>query len=405
MTTQQPANNKLFLSIILMVASAHMVNDLIQSMLMATYPLLEQKFSLSMLQIGCISLVYQITASILQPAIGFYTDKHPKPYLLPAGMAITTLGIVMLALASHFYMLLISAALLGVGSSTFHPEASRVARNASGGKFGLAQSSFQVGGNFGSALGPLLASFIVLRHSHQEYILWFVIIGLVGIVLLSNISNWAAKHLRANKNKALIKITPPLSKQQTKLALSLLCLLIFSKYFYMAGMTTYYGTYLTKKFDLSVFQSGIFLSVFLASVAAGTFMGGPIGDRIGRKYVIWFSILGATPFTLALPYSNLVWTIIFSICIGLILSSAFAAIVVYAQELMPNNIGMISGVFFGLMFGMSGIAAALLGYIADKTSLQFVFQCTGFFPLLGIFTIFLPNIEKHINKNVNYFKK
>lgn len=403
--TTQPTNNKLFLSIILMVASAHMVNDLIQSMMMATYPLLKAKFALSMLQVGCITLVYQVTASLLQPAVGFYTDKYPKPYLLPIGMATTTAGIVVLALATHFYILLIAAALLGVGSSTFHPEASRTARNASGGKFGLAQSTFQVGGNFGSALGPLLASFIVLRHSHQEYILWFVVIGLVGMVLLTKISNWAASNLRANKHKTPIKITPPLSRQKTLLALSLLCLLIFSKYFYMAGITNYYSLYLIEKFKLSSFQAGIFLFVFLASVALGTFMGGPIGDRIGRKYVIWFSILGATPFTLALPHANLLWTVILSICIGLILSSAFAAIVVYAQELMPNNIGMISGVFFGLMFGMSGIAAALLGYIADKTSLQFVFLCTGFFPLLGIFTVFLPSIEKHLPKKVNYFKK
>lgn len=405
MTTQQTTNNKLFLSIILMVASAHMANDLIQSMLMATYPLLKGKFALSFLQVSCITLVYQITASILQPLVGFYTDKHPKPYLLPIGMATTTLGIVVLALASHFYMLLISAALLGVGSSTFHPEASRVARNASGGKFGLAQSSFQVGGNVGSALGPLLASFIVLRHNHQEYILWFVVIGLIGMVLLSKISHWATTHLRTNKHKNVIRITPPLNKQKTILALLLLCLLIFSKYFYMAGISNFYSFYLIEKFQLSEFSAGILLSVFLTSVAAGTFMGGPIGDRVGRKYVIWFSILGATPFTMALPHANLFWTIICSICIGLILSSAFAAIVVYAQELMPNNIGMISGVFFGLMFGMSGIAAALLGYIGGRTSLQFVFLCTGFFPLLGIFTVFLPNIENQANKNINYFKK
>lgn len=402
MSQQQAVNshNKLFLSVIIMVSAAHLTNDLIQSMLTATYPLLEEKFSLSFAQIGCISLVYQITASILQPVIGLYTDKHPKPYLLPIGMASTTCGLVMLALASNFPLLLASAALLGVGSSTFHPEASRVARNASGGKFGFAQSAFQVGGNFGSSLGPLLVSFIVLRHNQQSYILWFVIFGIAGIVLLTRISAWSATHLKASKNRAPIDLTLPFTKQKTILALSILGILIFSKYFYMASMSNYYSFYLIEKFNLSKDTAVLFLFLFLASVAVGTFAGGPIGDRIGRKYVIWFSILGAAPFTLALPYANLFWTGVLSVIIGLVISSAFAAIVVYAQELIPGRVGMIAGLFFGFMFGMSGIAAAVLGYVADQTSLQHIFQFCAFLPLLGVLTVFLPDVEQHFKKQL-----
>ncbi|MFD1259655.1 MFS transporter [Entomomonas asaccharolytica] len=403
MNQQQAAvnsHNKLFLSIILMVSCAHLMNDLIQSMLTATYPLLEEKFRLSFAQIGCISLVYQITASILQPAIGLYTDKHPRPYLLPLGMASTTCGLIMLALASNFSLLLVSAAFLGVGSSTFHPEASRVARNASGGKFGFAQSAFQVGGNFGSSLGPLLVSFIVLRHNQQSYILWFVVFGIAGILLLMRISAWSAKHLKASKGRAPMDLTLPFSKQKTILALSILGILIFSKYFYMASMSNYYSFYLIEKFNLSKDHAVLFLFLFLASVAVGTFAGGPIGDRIGRKYVIWFSILGAAPFTIALPFANLFWTGVLSVLIGLIISSAFAAIVVYAQELIPGRVGMIAGLFFGFMFGMSGIAAAVLGYIADQTSLQHIFQFCAFLPLLGVLTLFLPDVESYLKKQL-----
>lgn len=405
MNSQQTNNNKLYINIMLMVAGAHLVNDLIQSMLTATYPLLEQKFALSLAQVGCITLVYQITASILQPAIGLYTDKHPKPYLLPLGMAATTLGLVMLALANSFPLLLVSAGLLGVGSSTFHPEGSRVARSASGGRFGLAQSTFQVGGNIGSSLGPLLVSLVVLHYNKQIYILWFVVIGFIGIMLLSRISAWCTTHLKASVKRTPVDLELPFSKQKTTLALAILGILIFSKYFYMASITNYYSFYLIEKFHLQNSTAVLFLFLFLSSVALGTFLGGPIGDRIGRKYVIWFSILGAAPFTLALPYANLFWTAIFSVCIGLILSSAFAAIVVYAQELIPGRVGMIAGLFFGFMFGMSGIAAAILGYAADKTSLEYIFKFCSFLPLLGIITAFLPDVESTLKTAINHFKK
>lgn len=405
MSIQQTNNNKLYINIMLMVAGAHLVNDLIQSMLTATYPLLEQKFALSLAQVGCITLVYQITASILQPAIGLYTDKHPKPYLLPLGMAATTLGLIMLALANSFPLLLVSAGLLGVGSSTFHPEGSRVARSASGGRFGLAQSTFQVGGNIGSSLGPLLVSLVVLHYNKQVYILWFVVIGLIGITLLSRISAWSTTNLKASIKRTPLDLTLPFSKQKTILALAILGILIFSKYFYMASITNYYSFYLIEKFHLENSTAVLFLFLFLSSVALGTFLGGPIGDRIGRKYVIWFSILGAAPFTLALPYANLFWTAVFSVCIGLILSSAFAAIVVYAQELIPGRVGMIAGLFFGFMFGMSGIAAAVLGYAADQTSLEYIFKFCSFLPLLGIITAFLPDVESSLNTAINHFKK
>lgn len=393
--TLQPSNNQLFLSIIIMVSSAHLLNDLIQAMLTATYPLLEEKFSLTFAQIGSISLVYQITASILQPVIGLYTDKHPKPYLLPFGMMSTTLGVFVLATATNFYLLLLAAALMGVGSSVFHPEASRLARTASGGRFGFAQSTFQVGGNLGSALGPLLASLIVIKYSQQHYIMWFAIFGVVAIALLFRISAWSAKNLAANKRRAPIHLALPFNKQKTTLALAILGILIFSKYFYMASISNYYTFYLIEKFNLSKENSVLFLFLFLAAVAAGTFAGGPIGDRIGRKYVIWFSILGAAPFTILLPYANLFWTGILSVIIGLVMSSAFSAIVVFAQELIPGRVGMIAGLLFGFMFGMSGIAAAALGYIADITSLQYIFQFCAFLPLLGVLTVFLPDVDQH----------
>lgn len=387
------SSNQLFLSIILMVAGAHLCNDFIQSMLMATYPLFEEKYNLTFAQIGVISLVYQLTASILQPAIGFYTDNHPKPYLLPLGMVATTLGLCMLGLANHFYLLLLAAAFLGVGSSTFHPEASRVARNASAGRFGFAQSAFQVGGNLGSSLGPLLVSVIVLKYNRQENILWFVVVGVIAIVLLTRISAWSAHHLATNRHKRSVDLALPYDKYKTVFALLILSILIFSKYFYMASMSNYYSFYLIEKFALSKQSAVVFL--FLACVALGNFVGGPIGDRIGRKYVIWFSILGAAPFTLALPYADLWGTAILSCLIGIIISSAFSAIVVYAQELIPGRIGLIAGLFFGLMFGMSGVAAAVLGRIADLTSLQIIFKFCSFLPLLGILTILLPDVERY----------
>lgn len=391
----QLSSNQLFLSVILMVAGAHLCNDLIQSMLTATYPLLEEKYRLTFAQVGCISLVYQFTASILQPVIGFYTDKHPKPYLLPLGMVSTTFGLCLLGLANQFYLLLVAAAFLGVGSSTFHPEASRVARNASAGRYGLAQSAFQVGGNLGSSLGPLLVSFVVLKYNRQANILWFVCIGVLAIALFSRISAWSAHHLAASKHKKAVNRVLPYDRTKTVLALFILAVLIFSKYFYMASMSNYYSFYLIEKFALPKQTAVLFLFLFLACVAIGTFAGGPIGDRVGRKYVIWFSILGAAPFTLALPYANLWGTAVLSCLIGLIISSAFAAIVVYAQELIPGRVGLIAGLFFGLMFGMSGIAAAVLGYVADKTSLQLIFKFCSFLPLLGMLTVLLPDVEHY----------
>ena len=392
---KQLSSNQLFLSVILMVAGAHLCNDLIQSMLTATYPLLEEKYRLTFAQVGCISLVYQFTASILQPVIGFYTDKHPKPYLLSLGMVSTTFGLCLLGLANQFYLLLVAAAFLGVGSSTFHPEASRVARNASAGRYGLAHSAFQVGGNLGSSLGPLLVSFVVLKYNRQANILWFVCIGVLAIALLSRISAWSAHHLAASKHKKAVNRVLPYDRHKTVLALFILAVLIFSKYFYMASMSNYYSFYLIEKFALPKQTAVLFLFLFLACVAIGTFAGGPIGDRVGRKYVIWFSILGAAPFTLALPYANLWGTAVLSCLIGLIISSAFAAIIVYAQELIPGRVGLIAGLFFGLMFGMSGIAAAVLGYVADKTSLQLIFKFCSFLPLLGMLTVLLPDVEHY----------
>lgn len=394
MNNQQTSNsNQLFFSIILMVSIAHLCNDLIQSMLTSTYPLLEEQYSLTLGQLGCISLVYQLTGSILQPAIGFYTDKHPNPFLLPCGMTFTTLGLCLLGLANSIYLFIVAAAFLGIGSSTFHPEASRIARNACAGKFGFAQSAFQVGGNLGSSLGPLLVSFIVLKYNKQSNILWFITIGILAIFLLYRINIWQAKHMAVSALTTKISPSLPYDKGKTILALFILGVLIFSKYFYMASMNNYYSFYLIQKFDLSKQTAVLFLFVFLASVATGTFIGGPIGDRIGRKYVIWISILGAAPFTLILPYANLFWTIVLSIFIGLIISSAFSAIVVYAQELIPGRVGMIAGLFFGLMFGMSGIAAAVLGYLADLSSLQVIFTFCSFLPLLGVLTILLPDVE------------
>lgn len=381
--------------ILLMLGSAHLLNDLIQSMLTATYPLLENKFALTFAQIGTISLVYQLTASILQPGIGHFTDKRPMPYLLPFGMMSTVFGISMLSMTESYSVILISAAFMGIGSSIFHPEASRLARYASGGRYGLAQSIFQVGGNLGSAFGPLLASLIIVRHAKQENILYFTIFGAIAILLLFKISHWSASLNRENGAARKTFTPPPLpfGRKKTFLALGILGMLIFSKYFYMASMSNYYSFYLIEKFELSHSHAVNLLFVFLAAVAVGTVVGGPVGDKIGRRYVIWFSILGVAPFTLILPHVGYYGTIFLTIIIGLVIASAFSAIVVYAQELVPGRTGMIAGLFFGFMFGMSGIAAALLGLMADKTSLQSVFIFCSFLPLLGMLTLFLPKIE------------
>lgn len=371
-------------------ALAHLINDLIQAVLPSIYPMLKTTYGLSFTQVGLITLTFQLTASLLQPWIGFYTDRHPKPWLLPAGMVCTLIGILMLSMVGSFPAILVASALVGVGSSTFHPETSRVARLASGGRYGLAQSTFQVGGNAGSAFGPLLAAAIIIPYG-QGNVAWFGLFAVFAILVQYGLSRWYRNHLNLFKLKQGSKATHGLSKRRVTFALVVLALLVFSKYFYMASFTSYFTFYLIEKFDLSVASSQLYLFLFLGAVAAGTFFGGPIGDRIGRKQVIWFSILGAAPFTLALPYVDLFWTGVLSMIIGFILASAFSAIVVFAQELVPGNVGMIAGVFFGLMFGFGGIGAALLGHLADIHGIEYVYMLCSYLPLLGILTILLPS--------------
>ncbi|EGQ0787843.1 MFS transporter, partial [Salmonella enterica] len=349
------------------ISLSHLLNDMIQSLILAIYPLLQAEFSLTFVQIGLITLTFQLASSLLQPVVGYWTDKYPMPWSLPVGMCFTLSGLVLLAMAGSFGGVLLAAALVGTGSSVFHPESSRVARMASGGRHGLAQSIFQVGGNFGSSLGPLLA-----------------------IVVLAQISRWYAAQHRIAKGKPKAIIANPLPRNKVVLAVSVLLLLIFSKYFYMASISSYYTFYLMQKFGLSIQNAQLHLFAFLFAVAAGTVIGGPVGDKIGRKYVIWGSILGVAPFTLVLPYATLYWTGILTVIIGFILASAFSAILVYAQELLPGRIGMVSGLFFGFAFGMGGLGAAVLGLIADHTSIYLVYKICAFLPLLGILTIFLP---------------
>ncbi|MFS2160098.1 MFS transporter [Pseudomonas sp. Pseusp122] len=388
-----PQSSPLVLRIIGAVALAHLINDLIQSVLPSIYPMLKANYGLSFTQIGLITLTFQITASVLQPWVGYYTDRHPNPLVLPVGSICTLIGIVMMSMVGSFPMILLAAALIGIGSSTFHPEASRIARLASGGRFGLAQSTFQVGGNSGSALGPLLAAAIIIPFG-QDHVAWFGLFALFSLGLLYAISRWYRGHLALFKLKAGQVATHGLSKTRVWASLGILAFLVFSKFFYMTSITSYFTFYLIDKFNVSVASSQLHLFLFLGAVAAGTFFGGPIGDKIGRKAVIWFSILGAAPFTLAMPYADLFWTSVLSVIIGFILASAFSAIVVFAQELMPGNVGMIAGIFFGLMFGFGGIGAALLGYLADSHGINFVYTLCSFLPLLGILAIFLPRTHK-----------
>lgn len=394
--TSAPATSQsspLVMRIIGAVALAHLINDLIQAVLPSIYPMLKASYGLTFTQIGLITLTFQLTASLLQPWVGYHTDRHPKPWLLPAGTVCTLIGILMMSVVGSFPMILLAAGLIGVGSSTFHPEASRVARLASGGRFGLAQSTFQVGGNAGSALGPLLAAAIIIPYG-QGHVAWFGLFALFALFVLYRISRWYANHLNLFKLKQGQAATHGLSKGRVISALVVLGLLVFSKYFYMASLTSYFTFYLIEKFDLSVASSQLHLFLFLGAVAAGTFFGGPIGDKIGRKAVIWFSILGVAPFTLLLPHVDLFWTSVLSVVIGFILASAFSAIVVYAQELVPGNVGMIAGVFFGLMFGFGGIGAALLGHLADTHGIEYVYFLCSFLPLFGVLAIFLPRTKK-----------
>ncbi|MDR8367696.1 MFS transporter [Pseudomonas sp. JL3] len=394
--TSAPAasqSSPLVMRIIGAVALAHLINDLIQAVLPSIYPMLKASYGLTFTQIGLITLTFQLTASLLQPWVGYHTDRHPKPWLLPAGTVCTLIGILMMSVVGSFPMILLAAGLIGVGSSTFHPEASRVARLASGGRFGLAQSTFQVGGNAGSAFGPLLAASIIIPYG-QGHVAWFGLFALFALFVLYRISRWYTNHLNLFKLKQGQAATHGLSKGRVTSALVVLGLLVFSKYFYMASLTSYFTFYLIEKFDLSVASSQLHLFLFLGAVAAGTFFGGPIGDKIGRKAVIWFSILGVAPFTLMLPHVDLFWTSVLSVVIGFILASAFSAIVVYAQELVPGNVGMIAGVFFGLMFGFGGIGAALLGHLADIHGIEYVYFLCSFLPLLGVLAIFLPRTKK-----------
>lgn len=372
------------------ISVSHLLNDMIQSLILAIYPLLQNEFSLSFLQIGMITLTFQLSSSLLQPVVGYWTDKHPMPWSLPVGMCFTLSGLVLLALSGSFETVLIAAALVGTGSSVFHPESSRVARMASGGRHGLAQSIFQVGGNFGSSLGPLLAAIIIAPYGKGN-VAWFVLAALLAIVVLAQVSRWYAAQHRVNKGKKAATVINPLPRNKVVLVVCILLVLIFSKYFYMASISSYFTFYLMHKFDLSVQNAQIHLFIFLFAVAAGTVIGGPVGDKIGRKYVIWGSILGVAPFTLLLPYATLFWTGVLTVIIGFVLASAFSAILVYAQELLPGRIGMVSGLFFGFAFGMGGLGAAVLGVVADHTSIDLVYKICAYLPLLGILTIFLPD--------------
>ena len=399
MTQQSPsasenAQNRPEFRVLGAISVSHMLNDMVQSLILAIYPLLKNDFSLSFSQIGLTTFTYQITASLLQPIVGSYTDKHPQPYSLPIGMTFSLSGLLLLAYASNFAMLLCAAALLGIGSSIFHPESSRVARMASGGRYGMAQSIFQVGGNFGSSLGPLVAAIFIVPYG-QRTLVWFSLAALLAILILCKISSWYQRHyLGIRGKKSPQHATHQLSQKQVYGTIGILLVLIFSKYFYVVSISSYFTFYLISKFQISVQSAQIHLFIFLFAAAVGTIVGGPLGDKIGRKYVIWFSILGVAPFTLALPYVNLFWTGVLSAIIGLILASAFSAIVVYAQDLLPGKVGMISGLFFGFSFGMAGLGAALLGHLADVTTIGFVYKVCAFLPLIGLLAVFLPNLKR-----------
>jgi MFS transporter, FSR family, fosmidomycin resistance protein len=387
---------KVVYKVLAAISVCHLLNDMMSSLLPAIYPLLKSSFNLNFAQVGLITLTYQTTASLLQPMIGFYTDKRPRPFSLPVGMGATLIGLILLAAARTFPALLVAAALVGTGSSVFHPESSRVARMASGGQHGLAQSIFQVGGNAGLSFGPLLAAFFVLPRG-QNSLAWFSLAALAGMILLTGVSSWAKNHAEGWKRfsaKHDIDKPPDLSTGRITASIAILMALLFSKFVYLASLTSYYTFYLINKFQLSVQSAQVHLFVFLGAVAVGTLIGGPVGDRIGRKRVIWASILGVLPFTLLLPYSNLFWTEILSVVIGLILASAFSVIVVYAQELVPGKVGMISGLCFGFAFGMAGLGAAVLGWLADLTSINFVYLVCSYLPAVGLLAAFLPNIER-----------
>jgi len=386
--------NKTAYPVLFTIAFTHLLNDLMQAVVPAVYPMFKANFNLSFAQIGMITFASQLTASIFQPFIGYYTDRTPRPFSLAIGMIFTLAGLIVLALAPGFGVILMAVCLMGVGSAIFHPESSRVAYLASGGKRGLAQSIFQLGGNAGSAIGPLLAALIIIPFG-QFNILWITLVSILAILILFQIGKWYKAHLivRATTNHP-VDVKPNLSKVKIWTSVGILLVLIFSKYFYMASMTSYFTFYLIEKFGVSVQQSQMYLFIFLGSVAAGTLIGGPLGDAFGRKYVIWFSILGAAPFTLMLPFASLFWIGVLAAIIGVIIASAFSAILVYAQELLPGNVGMVSGLFFGFAFGMGGLGSAIMGELADATSIEHVFYICSFLPLIGVITGFLPSLNK-----------
>ncbi|MFT0891506.1 MFS transporter [Pseudochelatococcus sp. G4_1912] len=379
--------------IIAAISFSHLLNDIMQALFTSMYPIFKADFNLDFVQIGFLTLAFQVTASLLQPLIGMYTDKRPMPYSLSAGMGFTFFGLLLLAVAHDYMMLVVAACLIGIGSSVFHPEASRVARMAAGGRHGLAQSLFQVGGNFGTAIGPLLAAFIVLPRG-QGSVAWFSLIALVAMVILWRVGGWYSRYRKAAALRPVIVHKSTLPRRTVVISLIVLCLLVFSKNIYMASISSYYMFYLIDTFGVSVQDSQLFLFLFLGAAAAGTVIGGPIGDRFGRKTVLWVSVLGVLPFTLMLPFANLFWTGVLSVIIGAVMSSAFPAIVVFAQELVPGKVGMISGLFFGLAFGMGGVGAAALGALADHRGIVFVYQMCAFLPAIGLLTAFLPNLRQ-----------
>ncbi len=385
---------KTVFSILFSISFAHLINDLIQALIPSIYPILKESYHLSFTQIGLITFAFQFSASILQPFVGHYTDKNPKPFSQIYGMLFSMVGIVSISFANNFYWIIASVMLIGIGSSIFHPEASRISNLASGGKRGLAQSIFQVGGNFGTALGPLLVALIVVPNS-QKYLLWFLIAAVIGLVILNKIAFWYRDHLVMRNNKAQPFIDlHHLPKRKVQIAIGILLVVIFSKFFYSASLSTYYAFYLIDKFHLSIQQAQYHLFLFLFAAAVGTIIGGPLGDKFGRKYIIWFSVFGATPFALLLPYVNLFWTDILIVTIGLIISSAFPAIIVYAQELLPKKLGMVSGLFYGFGFAMGAFGSAFLGILADHTSIGFVYQVCSYLPIIGVICYFLPNLKK-----------
>ena len=392
-TKNKELAQKTVYSILFAISFAHLLNDLIQAIIPSVYPILKEKYNLSFSQIGLITFAFQFSASIFQPLVGYYTDKHPKPFSQIYGMLFSLAGIVSLSFADNFYWILLSVVFIGTGSSIFHPESARISNLASGGKRGLAQSIFQVGGNFGTALGPLLVALIVVPNG-QKHILWFIIAAMIGLAIISKIAFWYRDHLVYRKNKVQPFINlHNLPKRKVQVSIAILLIVIFSKFFYSASLSSYYTFYIIDKFHLSIKEAQYHMFIYLIAYAVGTILGGPLGDKIGRKYVIWLSVFGAAPFALLLPYVNLFWTDVLMVVIGVIISSAFPAILVYAQELLPKKLGMVSGLFYGFAFGMGALGSALLGNLADATSIQYVYHVCSFLPLIGIICYFLPNLK------------